>query len=328
MSIASWALLALGAGVIVWALFVRGRAKGKRRCPKCWYDMSATDGMTCPECGRTQKREKTFGKRRRSWKLASLGVLLLLASYGASVTPDVKRGGWMWAVPRWALVVMAPMVETPTQTELDSYLVSIGWKTTPAPGSAPGGKITIPKRLWCHLFIRRLGNDQLTQLEYVLIRDYAIRKLREGALPKFALAGFTRSAREKLMVDETYMSFVIPRSLSEHSRSSKSVIFVYRGQAFETPPCNVTLNGAEVQTAWTDEFGRSSTMTSAPVYSPSIGGKPEPAEPVVVATSGPNRGVVRIVVTPPTVYPESDRPEDPVRHEFTITLDDDRLKGG
>ena len=34
----------LGLWLLYWSL-LRDRSKGRRRCPKCWYNMSGTDGL-------------------------------------------------------------------------------------------------------------------------------------------------------------------------------------------------------------------------------------------------------------------------------------------
>ena len=43
--------MAGGAPLLVWAMF-GDRARGRRRCPRCWYDMSGATLLKCPECGR------------------------------------------------------------------------------------------------------------------------------------------------------------------------------------------------------------------------------------------------------------------------------------
>ncbi|MEM7230145.1 MAG: hypothetical protein AAF432_15165, partial [Planctomycetota bacterium] len=56
-SIIAW----LGVAVLLCALFfnrIRKLWNNQRRCPKCWYDMSHTPGLTCGECGRTAKKER------------------------------------------------------------------------------------------------------------------------------------------------------------------------------------------------------------------------------------------------------------------------------
>ena len=40
----------VASAALVWSCF-GNRSRGRRRCGGCWYDMSATDDMRCPECG-------------------------------------------------------------------------------------------------------------------------------------------------------------------------------------------------------------------------------------------------------------------------------------
>jgi len=106
-----WAPAALGVGALVtlillaWAL-PGDRARGRRRCPKCWYDMAGTPGLVCPECGKDARREARLGRaRRRLWVVAVCFVPLFA---GAGV-----YGAWLRSRPNWAS-------ELPT-------VVLIGW---------------------------------------------------------------------------------------------------------------------------------------------------------------------------------------------------------
>jgi hypothetical protein len=102
----SWVLLVAGAmialsgaGLAVWALF-HDRARGRRRCPKCWYDMSGAPphGMKCPECGREQMRERRFFRTRRRWRWAGAGAAVILLGVGTGI-------GFGWGIdPAMALV--------------------------------------------------------------------------------------------------------------------------------------------------------------------------------------------------------------------------------
>lgn len=47
-----------------WALF-SDRARGRRRCPRCWFDMSHTAGLRCTECGRLAGEEAALHHTRR-----------------------------------------------------------------------------------------------------------------------------------------------------------------------------------------------------------------------------------------------------------------------
>lgn len=57
-----------------WALF-SDKSRGRRRCPKCWYDLAYSPGMQCPECGFKAKREKQFGRTRRRFWTALAAIL-------------------------------------------------------------------------------------------------------------------------------------------------------------------------------------------------------------------------------------------------------------
>jgi hypothetical protein len=111
----------LGLWLLYWSL-LHDRARGRRRCPKCWYDMAGVPGITCPECGRTVKRERRFYRTRRRWRWVGAALLLFVASAGALYSPTVARLGWLGASPTWALAVAARWYDTPQQTlfwELD-----------------------------------------------------------------------------------------------------------------------------------------------------------------------------------------------------------------
>ncbi|MCC6909836.1 MAG: hypothetical protein IT430_18015 [Phycisphaerales bacterium] len=63
-----WTLWSIGLAACLvalgWALFWN-RHRGRLRCPKCWYDMLAAAGRTCPECGRMVKRDRDWRRTRR-----------------------------------------------------------------------------------------------------------------------------------------------------------------------------------------------------------------------------------------------------------------------
>src|SRR5690606_21932594 len=84
-----------GGGVVLlsWSLWW-DRPRGRKRCPKCWYDMSGAAGLVCPECGKDARRERRLLKTRRRRGWAVLAMVLLLAAYPVLKVPVVRRDGW------------------------------------------------------------------------------------------------------------------------------------------------------------------------------------------------------------------------------------------
>ena len=75
------ALAAAGVGAVWWALF-GAKPRGRRRCPRCWHDLSGTPGRTCGDCGFTALREGDFARTRRRWTLAVAALLAVVAIAG------------------------------------------------------------------------------------------------------------------------------------------------------------------------------------------------------------------------------------------------------
>jgi hypothetical protein len=83
-------------------------SNGRRRCGRCWYDMSATAGLKCPECGTEAPNERALFRTRRAPRLAAGVVVLLAMAYAASITSSVVRNGPVAAVPTTAMIVGLP----------------------------------------------------------------------------------------------------------------------------------------------------------------------------------------------------------------------------
>jgi len=95
-----------GIGVAIWGLV--GRKPRGRECLRCSYDMIATAGMTCPECGRTARRERELvRRRRRRWAIAA-GMSLVLWGGAVWVIVQVQNGTWPRYVPGRVLVFLMP----------------------------------------------------------------------------------------------------------------------------------------------------------------------------------------------------------------------------
>src|SRR5438477_8406765 len=69
LEVAGWTLVSTGLLIGGWALLA-DRARGRRRCPRCAYDMGAVGGLVCPECGRRASRERERFRTRRDWRAA------------------------------------------------------------------------------------------------------------------------------------------------------------------------------------------------------------------------------------------------------------------
>jgi hypothetical protein len=98
-------VLVLTAAIVMvsWAWAGR-RAAGKPRCPQCFYDVSATPGMICPECG---YEAETTGhwykpKKRKRWIIA--GSFLGLIAVGMIIIPSTIGYAWRRLIPTQVLV--------------------------------------------------------------------------------------------------------------------------------------------------------------------------------------------------------------------------------
>jgi HEAT repeat protein len=102
---AGWLLLLLGAVLTLRALF-GDLARGRKRCPKCWYDMSGAPGLQCPECGRKAKSPRALFRTRRKPFQAVAGMAVVFLALVAWRVPLAISKGWWAAVPTPALVVL------------------------------------------------------------------------------------------------------------------------------------------------------------------------------------------------------------------------------
>jgi hypothetical protein len=109
----AWAIAGLGIGAVLFGWFwdrpgFRGRAA--RRCKKCWYDLGDSGELpiTCPECGRESKSERSMTRVRRHKKVVAVGVILILAAPTALLIHGYRQGRLLVHVPSWVLIELLP----------------------------------------------------------------------------------------------------------------------------------------------------------------------------------------------------------------------------
>lgn len=103
-----WLIIAV---LTAWAWHGDGRTD-LRRCPRCWYDLSATDSLTCSECGHAARREAELRRSRVSRGWVRSGVVTMVALLLAGVWlvwPDP----WTAKLPRPIVRVMLDVAATP-----------------------------------------------------------------------------------------------------------------------------------------------------------------------------------------------------------------------
>jgi len=101
-------LTALAAlALLYWAIF-RDRSRGRRRCPKCWYDLRGSDSLTCSECGYTAKRQRQFFRTRRRWRWVVVVVVIGVGARVLWLVPKAQREGWLAAAPTTIVISAIP----------------------------------------------------------------------------------------------------------------------------------------------------------------------------------------------------------------------------
>lgn len=86
--------------------FFRDRARGRARCPKCWYALQGLETdlpRPCPECGRVITHRRQLYRTRWHGVPVAFGVLALVLAIAAYFTPPIRRDGWLQTTPTWAL---------------------------------------------------------------------------------------------------------------------------------------------------------------------------------------------------------------------------------
>lgn len=112
-AIAAAAAATVAVGTIWWAIF-GDKARGRRRCPRCWHDLSRTPGLTCSECGHAARGEADLGRARRRWGVA-VGTLVAVAVAAVWTQSILLNQGWPAYVPDMILVRLPALLPLDAQ---------------------------------------------------------------------------------------------------------------------------------------------------------------------------------------------------------------------
>ncbi|MHC5024710.1 MAG: hypothetical protein ACYTGG_12530 [Planctomycetota bacterium] len=106
------AALAVYTGMVylAWRALYRDRANGRRRCPRCWYDLAYSPGMTCGECGFTGQNERQFFRTRRHYgqAAAAIGVCVVIVLLGNQY---LRQASWYSLMPTRVLIAALPIAD-------------------------------------------------------------------------------------------------------------------------------------------------------------------------------------------------------------------------
>lgn len=111
VGLGAWDGAALGVaafGVVTGAWAIRGnRSRGRRRCPRCWYDMTGAS-LRCPECGFDAPRTAALYRTRRSRKGIVAACAVVLVGMLVHEVPRYRRGGLPALVPATVTIALLP----------------------------------------------------------------------------------------------------------------------------------------------------------------------------------------------------------------------------
>lgn len=116
LSIYSGALILCLCTVGLYLALGRDRSRGRKRCPRCWYDLSSSvtkpfKELRCSECGHVVKVERRLYRTRRHWRWAVLSVLIMPAGVALPLWPQIREKGWTSVVPTDALLLLLPRID-------------------------------------------------------------------------------------------------------------------------------------------------------------------------------------------------------------------------
>ena len=237
-------VLALAGVVIVgWAMWW-DRSKGRRRCPRCWYDMSGAVGLVCPECGRDAKKEKRLLRTRRRWRFAAIGVLSLVGASALYVTPIVRREGWA-AAPRWVVIVGLPYADEWGRSffqEVHQRLLPDEWEL----GELNGWERWVLDRSSRRALERKSAAVRLGARFQVLLHEDAV----ERAAPAWRGPVVLAAAEQAYAKCGTYVDYAV---VSSREGETRTFTALERGVGFRWEAERSAAGGARHVVVWGNE---------------------------------------------------------------------------
>ncbi|MFO0829318.1 MAG: hypothetical protein U0572_14365 [Phycisphaerales bacterium] len=106
----AWIVGFLGAVSIValvWHALFGDKSHGRRRCPRCWHDMTGATSLRCTECGHDAPSEEALFRTRPYWGRAILWLAVLVGG-AIYLRLQVTQQGVVTFLPARALVWFLP----------------------------------------------------------------------------------------------------------------------------------------------------------------------------------------------------------------------------
>lgn len=223
-------LVLLGAGVLHVAAF-RDRARGRPRCPKCWYDMTGSRGFVCPECGHDAARPRNLYRTRRHGARVLLGALLIVSGLSLGAVPTVQEQGWSALIPTSALMLVLPWTDNPWVFEEVDARVSA---TNPEWFARRRGRhevstMTVFYARRCAALLRSPRDADLRLKASQMLFDLCVRDAkveaaliagmtdREAKVRSQSVLALTQMAGRNSLVDESACAVAVARRLKDSS---------------------------------------------------------------------------------------------------------------
>lgn len=235
VSALGWTLVAIGgASLILWVVGRSGRRQ--RRCPRCDYDMSATPGLACSECGRAAGRERRLHRRRRSRAWRRFALVTLLLGGAALVFNPNRADGWAASVPDWALWPLTGVLSSHVDGLIDRA------HTTPPAPPAHWERVLLARR--CQVEIRKIV-DRATPAGQV--RHNPLERLERAADMQRSIVDALRAGAELRLVGagiaELAASYPSPDRDPDREPDRELVLESLHGLAPLTGPALRTVRG-------------------------------------------------------------------------------------